>query len=178
MSGNMYAYNLCNVPKFNMKQIEDVVANPQKYPEIKFDTIYEHGQTILHILCIENRQDLLEKIGSSFNINFFAKNESDQTLFDVISVKTDISSQLLYKMLLKLMTDQMREIKDSGLSSIKTKNTLLQEQNNKLFNENRILQKQTDNYKTYMMSISVIFFIVLCPMMCKYYFDLFMVKFT
>jgi len=148
VSDGKYVYNLKSTPKFDLKKIETIIKYPNQFPDIKFDTIYQHGQTILHILCMENRYDLLEKLDASFNLNFFVKNEIDQTVFDIIDTNINENEKtLMHKKLLKLVSKQLNEISTNYTSEIKTLNTILQNKNNTLVAKNNKLENDVAFYK-------------------------------
>ena len=157
VSDDKYTYNLKSEQKFDLKKIEIIVKYPDQFPDVKFDTIYQHGQTILHILCMENRYDLLEKLDASFNLNFFVKNEFDQTVFDVVD--TNVRGTLMYKILSKLVSKQSKEINTSDTLEIKTLNTLLQNKNNALVRTNNKLKNDVTFYKKLLQFIIMLWFV-------------------
>lgn len=132
--------------KYNFKQIENIINNPDMYPDVTFDKIYENGQTLLHIVCSENRFDLLEKIGKLYAIDFYTKNESGQFLYDVISNTN--SGVLTMRTLVKLLTNQMKETHDGMLIEIKKLNTFLQKKNNEMYYLNNTLMDKNKDLTT------------------------------
>jgi len=51
--------------------------------DIKFDAPYRNGQSILHILCLLGRTDLLEVLANNFELNFNTTNNEGKTLMNI-----------------------------------------------------------------------------------------------
>ena len=84
--GDTYYLDIPSKVKYNFDEIENIVNNPSEYSHISFDGPYkdDETQTLLHIICENNRLDLLKKISKEFDINFLVTNASGQSLADVI----------------------------------------------------------------------------------------------
>jgi hypothetical protein len=127
-----------NTTKYDFEKVEKIILHPELYPEVKFDRIYENGQTILHMVCSENKLSLLEKLGKSYELDFFVKNDYGQRLQDVIPYNT--LGSLTMRTLIDVMTTQLKEKHDGNLAESKQLNTKLQHKNNEIFFENQVLK--------------------------------------
>ena len=146
-------YLKVKLDNYDMCEIERIVKNPSTYHE-PFDKPYAAGQTILHILCKERSNQLLDELSKSYKIDVMARNDKGESLLDVIPV----DSQETVKTLFKITLNQMREAQNTVVSEIKSKNTDLLKANNCLNCELANLR----NYKTTMDArINTIYFVML-----------------
>mgnify|MGYP001566138410 CR=1 FL=1 len=117
--------NLINVSNLSYDMVS-VVNNPERYPNVKFNIIYENGQTIQHLLCISGNINLLKKIHENFGLDFNVKNSQGETIMDVSS------DPFVLKTLSDFKTAQLEEKYISINYELKSQNNSLQDTNYKL----------------------------------------------
>lgn len=138
--------------KYDMLEIEKMIRSPHLHTELSLDRPYCSGQTIPHILCIEGNSSLLDELSKSFQINVMSKNEKGQTLLDVIPNEKHETM----KTLIRIAINQMRDVQNTAILEIKSKNTDLLKANSSMRNELVSLR----DYKTQMDSrISFLYFL-------------------
>jgi len=147
--------------KYNMPEIENMIKYPQLYPDVRYDSLYTDGQTLLHILCSEGKNDLLEEIARSFHIDLSTKNQHGQSLVDVIPKTNDDTA----RMLLRITMSQMREISDGRILELKKLNTELQNANNKLFAQVHTEKHNITIYQARIYGLYVIIFVLIMFML-------------
>lgn len=147
------------ISKYNMTEVENMIKNPQLYPDIRYDALFKDGQTLLHILCHEGKNELLEQVAESFHIDLSTKNGNGESLIDVIPKSNDDTARAL----LKIAMVQMREISDGRILELKKLNTELQNVNNSLFYQLNDAKHNITVYQTriYMVCIASFLFILM-----------------
>lgn len=160
-----YMFETKNNDVFDMKEIEKIINSPNIYPNYQLYTTYQNNQTILHILCIERRLDLLNKVCDMYNIDFMTKNDNGDTLIDVASYVAINKNDLNFlKQFICLMLRHNGEMIDNNIYEIKKKNIELLDLNYKLQKDvndfkislNEIEQKYS-RLVSYVMNILMIF---------------------
>ena len=135
---------------YDIKKIEEIINNIQNYPNIKFDDFYENGhQTIMHILCIEKRLDLLKKICNMYDVDIFVENAKGEYIWNVVRFNpANIQDMKLFESFVNFVFNQ---IDKKQLHELKIAN-------GKLLEVNRQLTKQVRNITIF----GIIIFIARC----------------
>ncbi len=110
---NTYVIATTKKSKYNIDEIKNIILHNQSYQYAKYDDIYENGQTIVHILCIEGMHELLEHILSSNKINLLVENNFGQSLFDVVSINDNETM----KILLRSSTRQIKQLNNEKIDN-------------------------------------------------------------
>jgi hypothetical protein len=78
-----YDIDYCELVDFSLK-------NPQYSPTLNFKELIDGKNTILHLVCINKRQDLLTKLLDNYNIDTSIKNFSGKTPVDILMEQNNI----------------------------------------------------------------------------------------
>lgn len=133
---------------YDIKKIEEIINNIQDYPDIKFNDFYDNGQqTIIHILCMEKRLDLLKKICDMYNVDIFVENGKGEYIWNV--VKFNPASTQDIKLFGSFVDFVFSQIGKKQIHELKIAN-------GKLLEVNRQLTKQVRNIAIF----GIIIFIV------------------
>lgn len=127
-SGNYYSFS--TKAPIDLEIVKAIALSPSDYPTISFDSIYAEGETILHILCANGLYEYINTISESFNINPHMKNESGQTLFDVIP-NTQEGYQTFKCLFNSFLTQEVVRT-ESRLNAVKESNMALTKKNGEL----------------------------------------------
>jgi hypothetical protein len=139
------ANNQMEVPEY-CDIIKFALDNPQHSAKLKFDDYMDGTNTVLHIICINKRHDLLKKLLESYDVNTNIMNKDQKTPFDLLS--DDKSTVLM-----------MRELSDYNLKKnllaleitsqkIRTINSDLVRENIVVTDRYNNISKQIDKLKT------------------------------
>lgn len=120
-NGNCYYFSTKD--PIDIEFLKTVVMSPNNYPTIKFDSDYEEGETILHILCSNGLHEYVKKISELINIDPRMKNSLGQTLFDVVPFT--INGHQTFKTLFNIFLTQELNKNELNLSQIKKTNVEL-----------------------------------------------------
>ena len=122
-------YYLSFSKKNKLTEIEDILNDPSKYAQVRFDTPYYNDLSILHVLCDSGRSDLLDKIHESkYNVNLYVRDSQNRTPFDLI--KNDDVNTL--RSVSRMLYDQNLSTQNYLINELKNSNNLLKSVNNKL----------------------------------------------
>lgn len=126
-NGLYYYYEKSHTHKSDVKTIRKFLEDPSSYVDITLGAPYANGQSILHILCIMCEHELLDGLCKLYVVDLHTKNESGQTLFDVIPNTTE--GFKTFKVLLGVFLTQETIRHEVQNTLLKTTNTSLLEKN-------------------------------------------------
>lgn len=150
--GTYYSFKQTEL-QYDINKIETIVNTfLESSDNIDFDfhKIYQKGQSVLHILCILNKQELLSKLSDMIVIDFDTPNNEGQTLYQV----TDNLDFLNF--LIKLTLKQYKEQRDYVICDLKMRNTELSNKNEELENN---IYTLSENKRSHIM-FNILFFAI------------------
>lgn len=149
----------------NLKIIEEFVENPEMYPEINLQNLYDGENTILHVVCKECRLDLMQKITQKFYVDFDVKNKKGQHMIDMIPTNQKGVDMLKY--INKVMMDQNNDKMNSENLNLKKSNTQLLEHNTQMLADNTYMTKKM-SFITWCISIQTFLVILFIAYLCAF----------
>ena len=136
-SGSCYLFSTKNL--IDLEQLKTSAMSPQDYTLSFFTTIYEEGETILHILCKNALYKHIENISKFHNIDPHLKNDYYQSLFEVIPLSHD--GNKTFQVLLNIFLTQSEKQLQSKLELINELNLKFEKCNE----QNKFLKQQVKN---------------------------------
>ena len=148
--------------------IEYMLQNPESCYKLPIKSLYNNTDTVLHIICKDGKDDLLEDILNYYDVDTEIKNKEGLTPLEVINFEKNPKNSI--KMVKQLLNYKIKNIvldNEVKLSKTKEVNSALLKLNSDLTKENTRLKTKYRPQKSY--SLDAFSIIFLMSVICIFY---------